>query len=325
MESSKNLDADLKEPVVLDTVLQQSARSHADVGDVQLSWKQRWIPFFKSLSLEYILFLYTITFSMRFVVTQELFIAKSCLSRYPRDLCDALAFQNTTVRDDVTRVANLHNLLLVLAEFVPAAVMSVFLSSWYDRHGNRVPLLLDLTGAAVLDAGTILTVVFFEAPMYVNVLLGLVCGMTGGIVCMTAIVESSASTTSREDMRAVKFLFVMSALLVGVQIGQMLSGELFSAGGYLPVYSVSVGIIVFSIVSVLVFNVGTATSSSGWRAMLSDLRLHNFKEGYDAAFGWRPNGVRHQLVLLVTAIGVILFNAESQYPHDHLWPNLREC
>nr|XP_037288673.1 uncharacterized protein LOC119181522 [Rhipicephalus microplus] len=275
-----------------------------------LSWRERWVPFFRGLGLESVLFLYTITFAMRFVVTQQLFITKSCLSAYPDDVCATLSQQNSSVRDTVTRNANIHNLLLVLAEFVPAAVMSVFLSSWCDKHGNRIPLLLNLCGAFVLDAGTIVTVLVFSAPMYVNVILGLLCGMTGGLVCMTAIVESNASRSSREDMRAVKFLVVMSALLVGVQLGQVISGELFSAGGYLPVYCVSVGIVVCSMLVVLVFNAGTSSSTSRLSDMLKDLRMHNFKEGFDAAFGWRPHGLRHRLVLLALSLGVILFNAE---------------
>ncbi|XP_077500416.1 putative peptidoglycan muropeptide transporter SLC46 isoform X2 [Amblyomma americanum] len=309
-----------KNPVHLGPVLEESVAcsssvvlAPADEGspECHLTWRERWIPFFRGLGLESVLFLYTITFAMRFVVTQQLFIAKSCLSAYPEDVCATLSQQNATVRDAVTRNANIHNLLLVLSEFVPAAVMSVFLSSWCDKHGNRIPLLLNLCGAFVLDAGTVVTVLVFSAPMYVNVVLGLVCGVTGGLVCMTAIVESNASRSSREDMRAVKFLFVMSALLVGVQLGQLISGELFSAGGYLPVYCVSVGIVLFNILMVVVFNAGTTSSTSRLREMLKDLRMHNFKEGFDAAFGWRPHGLRHRLVLLALSLGVILFNAET--------------
>lgn len=310
-----------KDPVCLGPVLEESAcstavPSPADAAVVceggRLSWRQRWIPFLRGLGLESVLFLYTTTFAMRFVVTQQLFISKSCLSAYPEEVCTRLAQQNATVRDEVTRNANVHNLLLVLSEFVPASVVSVFLSSWCDKHGNRIPLLVNLCGALVLDAGTVVTVLVFSTPMYVNVLLGLVCGATGGLVCITAIVESSASRSSREDMRAVKFLFVMSALLVGVQLGQLVSGELFSAGGYLPVYCVSVGIVLCSILIVLVFDAGTTSSASRLRDMLKDLRMHNFKEGFDAAFGWRPHGLRHRLVLLALSLGVILFNAESE-------------
>lgn len=308
MNSAKPIS---KDPVALGALLEESNAVVVPAEDGAISWRERWIPFFKSLSLEFILFFYTTTFAMRFVVTQQLFIAKSCLSSYPDDVCDRLDLQNATVRDNVTKIANIHNLLLVLSEFVPASIVSVFLSSWYDKHGNRIPLLFNLAGAAILDSGTILTVVFFKTPMYVNVLLGLVCGMTGGLVCMTAIVESNASRSSREDMRAVKFLFVMSALLVGVQTGQLLSGELYSAGGYLPVYCVSVGLVVFSLGMVVVFNVGTSDSSAGWRGMLKDLRVGNFKEGFDAAFGWRPHGLRHRLCLLALSLGVILFNAET--------------
>ncbi|XP_037288489.2 putative peptidoglycan muropeptide transporter SLC46 isoform X2 [Rhipicephalus microplus] len=307
-----------KDPVRLGPVLEESVASTSvvlcppcDTENGHLSWRERWVPFFRGLGLESVLFLYTITFAMRFVVTQQLFITKSCLSAYPDDVCATLSQQNSSVRDTVTRNANIHNLLLVLAEFVPAAVMSVFLSSWCDKHGNRIPLLLNLCGAFVLDAGTIVTVLVFSAPMYVNVILGLLCGMTGGLVCMTAIVESNASRSSREDMRAVKFLVVMSALLVGVQLGQVISGELFSAGGYLPVYCVSVGIVVCSMLVVLVFNAGTSSSTSRLSDMLKDLRMHNFKEGFDAAFGWRPHGLRHRLVLLALSLGVILFNAET--------------
>ncbi|XP_054920338.1 uncharacterized protein [Dermacentor andersoni] len=310
-----------KDPVRLGPVLEESVACCSSASVVlappcdaesrHLSWRERWVPFFRGLGLESVLFLYTVTFAMRFVVTQQLFMAKACLSAYPDDVCATLSQQNATVRDAVTRNANVHNLLLVLAEFVPAAVVSVFLSSWCDKHGNRIPLLLNLCGAFALDAGTIVTVLVFSAPMYVNVVLGLVCGMTGGLVCMTAIVESNASRSSREDMRAVKFLVVMSALLVGVQLGQLISGELFSAGGYLPVYCVSLGIVLSSILLVLVFNAGTSSSTSRLRDMLKDLRMHNFKEGFDAAFGWRPHGLRHRLVLLALSLGVILFNAES--------------
>lgn len=308
-----------KDPVRLGPVLEESVACSSSVvlappcdsENRHLTWRERWVPFFRGLGLESVLFLYTVTFAMRFVVTQQLFIAKACLSAYPDDVCATLSQQNASVRDAVTRNANVHNLLLVLAEFVPAAVVSVFLSSWCDKHGNRIPLLLNLCGAFVLDAGTIVTVLVFSAPMYVNVILGLVCGMTGGLVCMTAIVESNASRSSREDMRAVKFLVVMSALLVGVQLGQVISGELFSAGGYLPVYCVSVGIVLCSILVVLVFNAGTSSSTSRLRDMLRDLRMHNFKEGFDAAFGWRPHGLRHRLVLLALSLGVILFNAET--------------
>lgn len=122
--------------------------------------------------------------------------------------------QNATVKTTITNVADIYTLFLVLAECVPAGLASVFVSLWCEKHGNGIPGVVSLMRAALLDVGTVASVLFLKTPLFVNVLLGLVCGAIGGIVCVTAAVQSNASKSTVEDMTTEKFLFVMTALLV---------------------------------------------------------------------------------------------------------------
>lgn len=63
-----------------------------------------WLQFARTLHLELFLFVYAMSYSMRLVMTQDLFLSKACLLRYGinASACRNLS-ANSTVKDDVTR------------------------------------------------------------------------------------------------------------------------------------------------------------------------------------------------------------------------------
>lgn len=273
-----------------------------------------WLQFVRKLHLELFLFVYAMSYSMRLVMTQDLFLTKACLFKYDINAtsCRNLSW-NKTIKDEVTRYANIHNLCLFLIQFVPAGLLSIFVSPWSDRYGHKIPLLIAIAGGILQDLATLGTVIAFETPMYVTVLCGIPNGFSGGLVSVCASVYSNGSRTVVAELKTVRFACILTALTLGFQLGMFIGGQIFSRGGYLPIYGTSAALLaLMALWVVLTVPFSSQLYRTEKKELLRDLlRLDNLKEGGRAVFKPRPGLNRTKLLLMMVSLWFILFNSET--------------
>lgn len=279
---------------------------------VQLS--DVWAALVKSQALCVFLLAYTVSYAMRLLITQDLLLTKTCLYHLGLDpsLCENFSNFSDT-KNAIERVANNFSLFILLVQLTPAALLSIFLGPWCDKYGHKLPIFLATVGGILQDLGTIYTVVNMHAPMYVNVLCSLPNGFSGGLVCVLTAVCSNASLNTSGSMRTLQFLIILMSAMVGLAFGQFMAGQIFRAGGYLPVFIVSAGLLLVSLAWVVVMLKNPAEAERNpWQAMLRDLmQLRNFVDGLLVCVRSRPNRGRAQILLLMSSMCTILFVSEG--------------
>lgn len=287
-----------------------------------------WLQFARTLHLELFLFAYAISYSMRLVMTQDLFLSKACLLRYGLDAaaCRNLS-ANSTIKDDVTRSANLLNLALFMVQLLPAGLLSIFISPWSDRYGHKLPLLVATAGGVLQDLLTVGTVVSFRAPPYLTVLCALPNGLSGGLVSVCASVYGSGTRTAAAELKTVRFACIMTALTLGFQLGLFVGGQVFRVAHshYVPVYLSSAALLMAALAWVawtVPFSAQLRRTSS--RELLRDLmRLDNLRAGGRAVFRPRPGFNRAKLLLLMVSVWLILFNSETARSINYFYTKKR--
>lgn len=284
----------------------------ATLHAVQLS--DVWAALVKSQALCVFLLAYTLSYAMRLLITQDLLLTKTCLYHLGLEPSLCANFSNfSDTKNAIERVANNYSLFILLVQLTPAAVLSIFLGPWCDKYGHKLPIFVATLGGILQDLGTIYTVVNMEAPMYLNVLCSLPNGFSGGLVCVLTAVCSNASLNTSASMRTLQFLIILMSAMVGLAFGQFMAGQIFRAGGYLPVFIVSASLLLASLAWVVVMLKNPAEAEKNpWQAMFRDLmHLRNFIEGLLVCFRSRPHRGRAQILLLMTSMCTILFVSEG--------------
>lgn len=287
-----------------------------------------WLHFVRTLHLELFLFVYAVSYSMRLVMTQDLLLTKACWQRHAinASACRNLSW-NVTIKDDVTRYANLHNLVLFLIQFVPAGLLSIFVSPWSDRYGHKIPLLVATSGGILQDLTTLFSVMYTSVPLYATVLCAIPNGFSGGLVSVCASVYSNGTRTATAELKTVRFACIMTALTLGFQLGLFVGGQVFRAAGgnYTAIYVTSA-----ILLAVMFVWIGWTVPFSNQlhrtsrRELIRDLiRLDNLREGGQAVFRQRPGYNRAKLLLLMISIWFILFNSETARNINYFYTETR--
>ncbi|XP_065299529.1 probable peptidoglycan muropeptide transporter SLC46 isoform X3 [Dermacentor albipictus] len=279
---------------------------------VQLS--DVWTALAKSQALCIFLVAYTLSYAMRLLITQDLLLTKTCLYNLGLEPSLCANFSNySDTKNAIERVANNYSLFILLVQLTPAALLSIFLGPWCDKYGHKLPIFLATLGGILQDLGTIYTVVNMRAPMYLNVLCSLPNGFSGGLVCVLTAVCSNASLSTSGSMRTLQFLIILMSAMVGLAFGQFMAGQIFRAGGYLPVFIVSASLLLASLAWVVFMLKNPADAQrNSWQAMLGDLmQPRNFVDGLLVCVRRRPNRGRAQILLLMSSMCTILFVSEG--------------
>ncbi|XP_018497613.1 proton-coupled folate transporter [Galendromus occidentalis] len=269
------------------------------------------LEFIRNLKLEAFLLVYVMAFSMRLMITQDLLLTKTCLHHlnYSEQMC---SHPTEEVKSETEKIANTVNLFTILVQLVPSALLSIFVGTWSDRYGNKMPILIAILGGLVTDFGNAFTAVYMESSLYWSVLAALPNGISGGLVSVWAAVYSHATISTSPDLRTVKFLMITLAIQLGFPFGQFISGQVFKSWGYVPVYAVSFTLLLACFVWMLIMVRGQKNPGVSKLTMAKDFfKLDNFVEGVRTTVRERPNSGRKQILLMLATMCVIVLNAET--------------
>lgn len=270
---------------------------------------------FTTLTIEPALFSFIFAFVMNLSVMTNMMMDKGCRYHlnYSLEVCNNLSYHKTE-KDEVEIMATNYSLYANLTHFIGAFLMT-FISSWSDKYGRRLPLLVAIVGSILTDIGYILCTVFFESRLEYLIIARLPEEFSGGFICMLTIVFSHASEVSSEKNRTLKYTSLEIALGLGFAIGGLTGGFLYRYYGYLYVY-VTVAVLHLLCLLWVFFILEETTGldvNMKWHEKAKDFfSWKSFKSSVTTTCKPRGGNTRTLLLLLLTSMCVIILNYEGK-------------
>ncbi|XP_013789865.2 proton-coupled folate transporter-like [Limulus polyphemus] len=262
-----------------------------------------FLQIIKTMRIEPFLFLFMFGESARRASLQNLLEDKAChlYFQFPTEICSNLS-NYTTKEDDVTRVANNYSMIITLISMIPGIFLSVIVGPWSDKHGRKIPMLFATFGVILELIGYLLTAIFFDLPLYYNVLSAIPAGLTAGMIIILGSVFSMISETSSKKYRTVKFFLLEMSIILGSPLGTEVGGQLYRFYGYVCVFAVSLGVVTISFLWVLFFVQDSKKYEHHMKIkdLIKDLfSIENIKNSFHTCIKKRENHVRAQIWLLM--------------------------
>jgi len=185
---------------------------------------------------------------------------------------------------------------------------SLFLGTWSDVYGVKVPFLLSIGGVVVRYAGLILCVYnkswTAEIVSTISVLPG---SLTGGRIAISMVVYSFVAVTSSLEERTVRVGVLTAIRTFGRSAGSALGGYLKRSGkDHYFIFGIGGGIALVSFLYILILmpNPKKGSNPCGYKdtrlqATKNLFNIRNIIESAKAFFKKREYGIRSQLFLLV--------------------------
>jgi MFS family permease len=199
----------------------------------------------------------------------------------------------------------------VVENFFPI-LFSLFLGTWSDVYGTKLPFLVSIGGVVLRYGGLILCVYNSswnaEIVATISVLPG---SITGGRIAISMVVYSFVAITSSLEERTVRMGILTAIRTFGRSAGSALGGFMKRSGkDYYFIFGTGGGIALLSFLYILVLmpNPKKGSNPCGYKtdstfeATKNLFNFRNILESAKAFFRKREFGIRSQLFLLVITL-----------------------
>ncbi|KAL3199334.1 hypothetical protein MRX96_013988 [Rhipicephalus microplus] len=295
------------------------SESNKFVGDVDIKSASCWRRALDALlvaRLEIYLALYLVARRMSATVIQDLLLQKSCLYKLAQNasVCSHLD-DFVDVKDEAEQYASTTSMMRAVVLLAPSAVMAIFVGPWCDKYGYRTPLVSAMLGFMTSTLIDIFTVYHMATPLYVNILSMVPDGLCGGPISIFTAICSTATLSTREDRKRIKFFAISIAMSLAGPLGSYVGGQVYGRYGWTPVLFASLTLELLALVWTF-----TAIKSLAKPEHAKDglsLRLKNFVqlknliESFKNAMKVRPNKGRLQLWCLLGATCCVIFDLSA--------------
>ncbi|CAG7665838.1 unnamed protein product, partial [Allacma fusca] len=140
---------------------------------------------------------------------------------------------------EVDRFASQFALYRGIAEAVTQVVISLFLGSWSDKHGNKLPLLLPLLGYNIQACLNIMFSYLPDLPPEYLLISSIPVGLSGGFAAMVLSAFSYISSVSTMEHRSYRIAIMEAMWFLGNPIGTLVGARLYKDLGFHGVYIAS--------------------------------------------------------------------------------------
>ncbi|XP_055300087.1 proton-coupled folate transporter [Sitodiplosis mosellana] len=229
----------------------------------QQPWCWSW---FRYITVEPTMFLYMFAFQLTSVVEQDLFVKKACLvnHNFTEEICDNLKNYTDTFYKEVQITVSTFHQWNHIAGYIFTIVIALFIGSWSDRRGRKIPLLIGLTGKLIYVLGLLLNIYNDKWPVeYIIYTATLPSALTGVDIAIFASAFAYISDVSSVENRTLRVTILEVCYLITFPTGIALGSYLFNVvldHSYFIMFSINA---VFLMAAFLysIFNLKWSTSS----------------------------------------------------------------
>ncbi|CAL4080392.1 unnamed protein product [Meganyctiphanes norvegica] len=199
----------------------------------------------KNITIEPLLFLYYMSYYQLNVVTENFRLERYCrVSLGYQDRCDHLV-DGTNDEELEVEVQQLENEFLVYESYISVTFTVLFLiyiASWSDKHGRRVPILMGLAGWILYCIVYILAVIFTSWTPWVLLLAAFLRSLGGWHWVIAMASYAHIADVSSEESRTARMTLMMVCKGFGMSAGTALGPILHNLSGYALVFAVSMAL-----------------------------------------------------------------------------------
>ncbi|KAK4884692.1 hypothetical protein RN001_000963 [Aquatica leii] len=272
------------------------------------------------ITVEPVLLLFMMPFSMSSLTIQNLNLEKACRVNLnlTESICDALQFRNRSGYNEsdeilVQRVVASSYIWKNVVYGVFPAILLPMLGSWSDRNNVRKALMLiPLAGEVIANVGFLLcTYFFYQLSMEVSIAVEVFpTALTGGSNMFLLGIFTYVATISTTKYRTFRIGVVHVLFNISVTIGYALSGIMYNEVGFYGVFSISLIMYSLAAIYTMYYINEIENTSEKVRIKLELIKdMVNVKQTYNTfRFLFKPhptNRRTHFAVIMVLAILVL--------------------
>ncbi|XP_068149237.1 lysosomal proton-coupled steroid conjugate and bile acid symporter SLC46A3 isoform X2 [Drosophila tropicalis] len=221
-------------------------------------WQWLW-HVITSISVEPTMFLYMSAFMITSVVEQNFFVYKACRvnHNFSEEICSNInkAEYNDYKLQVLVTTAWFHQWENISAHIFPI-ILALFLGSFSDRRGRKLPLLMGLTGKLIYSVMIVVNAKMETWPVeYIIYTATLPSALTGADVAIFASCFAYISDISTVEKRTIRVTILdaiyLSAMPTGVALGSYLFYHAFNQS-YAYMFMVNASLLALAIVYTII-------------------------------------------------------------------------
>ncbi len=204
------------------------------------------------VSVEPLLFLFTIACALLGVASKALVYHKVCISHYDPDLCAKV--DNGSFPDEEQLVQSESSFWFLAETYlneVSSLVMSFFYGSLSDRYGRKLALILPVTGQIINALIHIFNAVFIRISVAALLPGAFIGGLFGGWTSINIGAFGLLSDITSPQQRTTRMSLAESGIFVSSAIGHSVSGLVVDKSGFVSVFCMAGGIHLLSLLYIL--------------------------------------------------------------------------
>uniref|UniRef100_A0A1A9W3A1 Major facilitator superfamily (MFS) profile domain-containing protein n=1 Tax=Glossina brevipalpis TaxID=37001 RepID=A0A1A9W3A1_9MUSC len=244
------------------TVSTQHALHASDSNRNNSKWERFknsiFSPWYREISVEPTMFLYMFAFMITTVVEQDFFLQKACRvnNNFTEDICDHIKdIDNAEYKKQVqVTTAKFYQYESIAAHVFPI-ILALFLGSFSDRRGRKLPLLIGLCGKLIYSVMIVVNAKMKTWPLeYVILTATLPSALTGADVAIFAscfaYIADISTLTNRTLRVTILDACYLSAMPTGVALGSYLFYNHFGKS-YANMFALNASLLAISIIYTL--------------------------------------------------------------------------
>ena len=198
------------------------------------------ITFIASLTVEPIMMLDGLAYSVMVVFVEHLQMDKICLVNlnYTHEICENITVhekENLELQQYFSYFGMYNGIIMA---FLPLFFI-LFMGAWSDKYGRKIPLVIATFGHFFFAFGYLLNAYVFHWPVEYLLIAALMDSLGGGLVSFLTSTNSYISDVTSEEKRTSRVGFANSLWYLGGPIGTFLGTMIYKHGGYMMVFGTS--------------------------------------------------------------------------------------
>ncbi|KAK7067957.1 hypothetical protein SK128_009716, partial [Halocaridina rubra] len=205
------------------------------------SWLQKVRYFLDNITVEPILFFHSLSYAIDGIFYTNMIIDKTCKIQlnYSNEICVHLDSGNYTAQqDEVQKLSNTYQLYSTWVEYALAMLIVLFLGTWSDVHGRKLPVIAPLVGSSLKALGLLINAYFWSLKPFFIVLSYIPYGLCGGTMTIYMATYAFIGDDSSKRARTTRLSVAGVMMFAASPIGHGLGTILYSHGGYILVFGI---------------------------------------------------------------------------------------